>query len=91
MSEKQRINVEVEGMEYHVDDTWTARGHILFHKSNRSLPWEASNKGEIVVKLPEEKWSGYPEDVKQQTRQHIKSALGYVNIPYSQSFDVTFK
>lgn len=89
MAQRIRIGVTVEGMEYDVDnDSWTAKGTIMFHHNNKSLPWSASNKSELIIKLPEEKWGGYPEDTRTEIRNHIRSALGNVNLPYSKTYMV---
>ena len=80
------VDIVVTSMEYegNIDSGWNAKGHVVFKDTGKQLNWEASHKGNLIVKLGEG-WSMYPERVHQEIRDCIKSTLGYVNVPYSKT------
>jgi len=86
MSEKQHISIIVEGMVYK-EESWTANGRIQL-ASGKEITWTASHQKTLIVKLDE---SIYTEDVSDQVRQAVKSALGMINLPYSRSFEIKIK
>jgi len=84
MSERQHVSIMVEGLEYE-GESWTAKGQVQFVKSGRIVEWTASHKKTIIVRF---ETAEYPDYIIDQVKQHIKSTLGLINLPYSRSCEI---